>query len=601
MPAVKCACPRCCARVPPPPGLPATLLCPACATRFTLSAAGTTLVLPPGPQTPPPARGRPAMGVLVSTPAKRTAPVPPAAPPPAPPDPGRRPETLPLLVVGLGLLSLVVVAGCVWAVVAHLRSRAGQEALAQTEAAAPEPAPVETTAPAPLPGPAAPAPRPPDQPRPGPDPLAGYVPPPAGGVAKSAPNDLPWGTSLSEAEQERVNRAIDRGVAYLKQQLASDGGGPYSGRTGAHALAGLTLLACGVPAGDLVVREAATRVRSGAAGEMQTYDLALSVLFLDRLADSKDRDLIRTLAMRLVAGQNPSGGWSYQCPLVQAKQRDELIAALRGSPSSRRPRPGDPGRVPADVMNVPVVGFWPGDKVNVQGHSDNSNTQFALLAVWTARKYNLPVDRSLAMVETRFRSSQNADGTWGYQPKTARWPDSMTCAGLLGLAVGRGILHDGKARKGPAQDPDVARALRYLGGRIGTPGKGQPRRRRGAGQVVGADAHGDLYFLWSVERVAVIYDLPRIEGKDWYGWGARLLVEHQQGDGSWQDAFAGLPDTCFALLFLKRVNVAQDLTATLRSIGSGADQRTTTGGDQRTTPPGGQRTGGDPAVRVPAK
>ena len=58
----------------------------------------------------------------------------------------------------------------------------------------------------------------------------------------------------------------------------------------------------------------------------------------------------------------------------------------------------------------------------------------------------------------------------------------------------------------------------------------------------------------------MIYNLSTIGGKDWYAWGAPLIVDRQQADGSWSEAFPGIPDTCFALLFLKRYNVAQDLS-----------------------------------------
>ncbi len=83
------------------------------------------------------------------------------------------------------------------------------------------------------------------------------------------------------------------------------------------------------------------------------------------------------------------------------------------------------------------------------------------------------------------------------------------------------------------------------------------------GKLVGADAMGDLYFFWSIERVAVIYGLKTIEGKDWYGWGSEVIVANQKTDGSWQEWYPGIPDTCFALLFLKRANLARDLTTKL--------------------------------------
>ena len=45
----------------------------------------------------------------------------------------------------------------------------------------------------------------------------------------------------------------------------------------------------------------------------------------------------------------------------------------------------------------------------------------------------------------------------------------------------------------------------------------------------------NLYFLWSVERVAVLYNLPTIGKKEWYRWGAEILVANQKKDGNWED------------------------------------------------------------------
>ena len=38
----------------------------------------------------------------------------------------------------------------------------------------------------------------------------------------------------------------------------------------------------------------------------------------------------------------------------------------------------------------------------------------------------------------------------------------------------------------------------------------------------------------------------------------------QNPDGSWRERFPGVPDTCFALLFLQRANIVKDLTDKLR-------------------------------------
>ena len=74
----------------------------------------------------------------------------------------------------------------------------------------------------------------------------------------------------------------------------------------------------------------------------------------------------------------------------------------------------------------------------------------------------------------------------------------------------------------------------------------------------------DIYCLWSLERLCMVCDLRTVAGHDWYAWGAALLVAYQNDDGSWSGSFQGPVDTSLALLFLKRVNVAKDLTAQLK-------------------------------------
>jgi len=130
----------------------------------------------------------------------------------------------------------------------------------------------------------------------------------------------------------------------------------------------------------------------------------------------------------------------------------------------------------------------------------------------------------------------------------------MTACGLLALAIASGTA----PAKGPAvdfnKDPVVKNGLFALSASVGEPG--QPRDK-----LLLPSAGRSYYFLWTLERMAVIYNLKTIGGKDWYEWGKELLLANQQADGSWQGEFAeGGCDTCFALLFLQRVNVASDLT-----------------------------------------
>src|SRR5262249_31323302 len=202
---------------------------------------------------------------------------------------------------------------------------------------------------------------------------------------------------------------------------------------------------------------------------------------------------------------------------------------------------------------------------------DNSNTQFASLALWIARRHGLPVKNALARIDARFRSSQDVNGGWGDQynwsvrrrvtyaiPQTSA---AMTCSGLLGLAVAHGAFV--KTAKGanryqaisPNKDRSMRAGLIALASCVGQPvGKNKDNIPRIQGRNNKA-----YYFLWSLERVAVIYGLSSIGKKDWYRWGAEILLANQENDGSWQGGYPqGGVDTSFALLFLCRSNLAPD-------------------------------------------
>src|SRR5205085_466175 len=116
--------------------------------------------------------------------------------------------------------------------------------------------------------------------------------------------------------------------------------------------------------------------------------------------------------------------------------------------------------------------------------SDNSNTQFALLALWVAGRHKVPTERALALVARRFKASQNKEGGWLYfhHPNQPQISDAMICAGLLGLAVGHG-LDSGAQRSDSAvkkvDDPSVKQAFEALSKCIGTPKGPNAERPRG--------------------------------------------------------------------------------------------------------------------------
>ncbi len=385
---------------------------------------------------------------------------------------------------------------------------------------------------------------------------------------------------LSKEEQAKVDKAIDKAIAFLKHAQSKKGDWPHQYpdyRVGANALPPLALLEAEVPKDDPVVQRAAEWMRPRLADLDKTYELSLALLFLDRLGDPRDEPAIRSLALRLIAGQCRSGGWCYRCPTLSPTNEKILPDLLRQWEEAAANQKAPP-TVPRDFKVLTVfqdpakLAAWqdpPNGPLTVNqlftGSTDNSNTQFAILALWAARRHGLALGPTLRLVARRFENSQNPDGTWSYRPMHPKSPGALrvnTTVGLLGLALRDG-LRPGKEPLPAVPDEQVLRGLVAVSLDIGSP-TGQMRQRVPL---------TNPYYLWSLERLAMLYDLPTIGGKDWYRWGAEMLVTNQTHRGDWPHG-EWIPiematnhgpalNTAFPLLFLKRSHLLPDLTTKL--------------------------------------
>jgi hypothetical protein len=453
------------------------------------------------------------------------------------------------------------------------------------------------------------------------------------------------------AETARVHAAVAKGAEFLKREHAPKAG--YTGGQhglGSAALSGLAMLEAKVKPDDPSVQNVLRFVRYTAPGENQTYHTALAILFLDRFGDPADEPLIQYLGVRLYAGMSAAGGWTYQsggqlspedeARLRSALQQAALVGRPRGKSDKEKPKnddgfpevkpgqgkPADPDAPPARLH--PEVGRYfvaVRQMIRTAGRSpspgDNSNTQFGLIGLWVAARHGVPADDAFALIEARFLTTQNpADGGWGYSSGGPGIVDSstaaMTCAGLLGLAVGQARGNVGQSRNAPKKPDDptppdgvfdrpgkggkketapdggprpivpadrkraieaglkaVGSVIRRSGGApqqpqqppppANQPGIAFPGAAGGGGALSGFIGLGNEYYLlWSVERVGMAYGLDSIGDCDWYDWGCNFLLPAQQSDGSWDGArgYGKDVDTSFALLFLSRSNFVRDLS-----------------------------------------
>lgn len=366
-----------------------------------------------------------------------------------------------------------------------------------------------------------------------------------------------------------IERAVERGVAALKRGQRPDGTWANY-EQGSTALVGLTLLECGLPASDPVVRAAVKTTRGAAPSLTGTYALALSVLFLDRLDDPADTPLIESMLVRLLAGQTGAGTWTYTCPVINATPDGTRV--LRGGRNLRElPAKGKRGvtDLPPELQAqlAALARVQAANAANTAMTGDNSNTQFATLALWVGRRYGVPTQGALLRVSQFFRATQNADGGWGYNAGSASTA-TMTCAGVLALVCGHGAALDiKKSRDASITREDVSKDIALRAGLLSlSTAVGVPLGWRGdtpRPAIIQSASGKAYYYLWSLERVCLALDLDLIHKRDWYHWGAELLVANQMPDGTWQGDYTsyGNADTCFALLFLRKTNLVRDLTA----------------------------------------
>jgi hypothetical protein len=315
--------------------------------------------------------------------------------------------------------------------------------------------------------------------------------------------------------QTQINRAIQRGVAYLRKTQGSQGRWHYprgGGTGGLTALALYALAASRVAADDPAIVKGLAWTKKHRqdfqeGGAYGTYSASLLVLALTRIDPKAHKERIDILAERIWRSQLPSDMWTYN------------LRAQRRTNSRKKDKSRKGG--------------------NRLGGGDNSNSQFAVLALWAAYALadaEVP-PATWQRIHDFYRRTQTSTGGWSYTPGRGggRGRPTMTAAGLVSYVYASAALAGG------------VRALP------------QARRTRVAQAGVKALFAGhfnfdDNYFVYSLERVGTVMGVPE---KDWYFDGARTLIKRQKKDGRWQGQMRhGDADrtyeTSLALLFLSR-------------------------------------------------
>jgi hypothetical protein len=292
-----------------------------------------------------------------------------------------------------------------------------------------------------------------------------------------------------EITADDVRKAIEGGTKFLKQQQKHDGSWPDWSMThqpsGVTSLCALALLECGVPVEDDSVRRALEYLRRLRPEKIRTtYSVALQTMVFCRARQPGDLTAIE----RNVA-------WL---------ERQQLRAG-------------------------PVAGAWS----YPEGSGDNSNSQFALLALYEAERAGVPVERKVWQSAQRYwEECQHPDGSFGYH-MGAGFPGtgSMTCAGITSLVITNDMIQppdvevSGERINGcgvrEADNTPVQRALQWLGA-------GFSVDHNPSSNAITREAWL-FYYLYGVERVGRMTGNRFIGRHDWYREGAEKLVRSWLG------------------------------------------------------------------------
>ena len=338
--------------------------------------------------------------------------------------------------------------------------------------------------------------------------------------AKAAP------AGQSKFSPEAVDRAIKRGVEYLKKSQGADGSWP--GHGGDKYPVGPTAIATYAMLESDMIKVTDPKMKSALdwlgkkqapakAGKQQsasasfchkTYELGLranaflAAIKRSGMANSPYRSFLRN-DVRMLVFSTADGSYSYDC-------------------------------------------F--GDGSSGKGHWDNSNSQYGVLGVWAGVQADEEVPREYwHKVLKHWTECQTPDGGWSYNSN--RNPSAtMTTAGLASMFLCYDNLLADKFIKCD-QGPKVQSLLSPLNKGLDWMDKSFSGIVQGGGK---AGIGNIFYLLYGVERVGLASGYKYFGRADWYKIGAKRLLHIQGANGAWQGGYGPVVDTAYALLFLVR-------------------------------------------------
>ncbi|MBI3855973.1 MAG: hypothetical protein HY293_09820 [Planctomycetes bacterium] len=369
-------------------------------------------------------------------------------------------------------------------------------------------------------------------------------------------------------DQAGIDKAIDNGLKFLK---GSDSPSTHVGDSDELKL--LTFIEGGMKEGDASVDTLLKKCLDGPLDK--TYKVALLAMCLEELDRVKYQPKIAACGQFLLDNIKPNGGFSYGEATAYAndvtydKGKKDVASA-----GGKAPKPVDVNE-PKGKPEVKNKIKLTKKKEGPAQRSDNSNCQYAALGMRACHDAGIVFPKSeIERCKQYWIATQHPGEKGAAKDK----PAVASGAGAIQLGEPRGWCYsDGQgsdcSHGGNAYSSMTAGAIGaicifdYMLGKEWKKEKAvldglawidknwSVTENVGPAETARGATNGWLYYyLYAVERTGMLYDTALIGNHDWYLEGARVLLNAQKADGSWDASHFKHPtwDTCFAILFLKR-------------------------------------------------
>ena len=348
-------------------------------------------------------------------------------------------------------------------------------------------------------------------------------------------------------DETKVDAAIKKGIEFLRTAKSPDFSNAYHN---SDVLILWTFIHAGVPQEDPKF----VQLLTSCLGETleKTYKVALLAMCLEEIDRVKYQEKIAQCAQFLVDNQCANGQWSYGSPTEFVKDvkvppaRKDVASA--GGAATAKTASGKP----KVVQHVAVKKMKAGPP-----DGDNSNSQYAALGLRACFESGVDIPEDVIVLAVKWwREAQHVDPKKDKNGKEIKQP---VASGVSGKVEGWNYKKQGTDERGPyhAMTAGGVASLVIYDFMLGKRWKEDTHVKEGMNWLeVHFEAPAwNTYYLYGLERAAILFGTEKIGEHFWYAEGAKALLGAQAENGAWgkdTDWFNTTWDTCFSILFLRR-------------------------------------------------